>query len=261
MIQRNVIIETLKERLFPLTYVHALWLEGADANGMVDEYSDIDICMDIDDPFETEAIEEVEQILNDIAPVDYRYVMHHGHPKLRQRIYHISGTSPYLSIDFSWQLHSRDPKESCFIRESRIEFPLVLFDKTGVISYKDLDINEFHTDNANRYKECLYRYTQHDRVMKYVYRGHYLEAYAYYNRYVLEPLIDLLRILYTPAFANYYLIHISNHLPEEYVRKLEYFARLSTIEDITERVGEAKEWFDSLGKEVKREYGDNFGGA
>jgi hypothetical protein len=255
MMQRNDIINALKEKLFPLPYVNALWLEGADANGMVDEYSDFDFNVDIDDEYETDAIAAVEQILNEISPLDYKYVMNHGHPKMRQRIYHISGTSPYMAIDFCWQLHSRDPKESCFIRDSKVEFPLVLFDKTGVISYRDFDINEFHASNRERLKECLYHYSQHDRVIKYVNRGLYLEAYAYYNRYVLEPLIDMLRILYTPANTDYYLIHISQHIPEECVRRLEHFACISSLNDIEERISEAKGWFFSLHDEIEKVYG------
>lgn len=253
--QRSDIINTLKEKLFPLTYTNALWLEGADANGMVDEYSDLDIYLDINDENEADAVAAVEHILNDLSPLDYKYVMKHGHPKLRQRIYHLSGTNPYLAVDFCWQLHSRDPKESCFIRNSKVETPLVLFDKTGVISYKDFDINEFHANNRERFNECLYRYTQHERVIKYVNRGLYPEAYAYYNRYVLEPLIDMLRIIYTPANAEYYLIHISQHIPEELVRKLEYFARLASLEDIKSRIPKAEEWFSSLRGEVEKAYG------
>ena len=255
MIHRNDIINALKDKLFLLPYVYALWLEGADANDMVDEYSDLDFYADIDDEYESEAIAVVEQILNDLSPLDYKSVTKQGHPKLRQRVYHISGTNPYLAIDFCWQLHSRDPKESCFIRDSKVESPLVLFDKTGVISYKDFDITEFHACNQERFNECLYRYSQHDRVIKYVNRGLYLEAYAYYNRYVLEPLIDLLRILNTPANAHYYLIHISHHIPREYVNRLERFARVSSLDDIKSRVSEAKEWFVSLCGEIEEVYG------
>jgi len=255
MIERNEIIQILKERLYPYPFAHAMWLEGADSNQMVDQYSDIDFWLDVDDESEEEAVRVVEQILEDISPIEYRYVMNHSHPKIRQRIYHIKGTNPYLMIDFCWQLHSRDPKECCFIRGSRIETPLILFDKSGVISFRDFDINEFHAANRERFNECRHLYTQHSRVVKYCYRGQYLEAYAYYNRYVLEPIVDMLRILYTPANAEYYLVHISNHIPEECVKRLEYFARISSIEDILYKTEEAKGWFDLLSMEAGKKYG------
>jgi hypothetical protein len=83
-------------------------------------------------------------------------------------------------------------------------------------------------------------------VKKYVLRGQYLEAYAYYNRYVLEPLIDLLRIIYTPANADYYLIHISHHIPKDKLKKLETFAQISSVENIAMKIPFAETWFNEL---------------
>lgn len=254
MVNRYDIIDILKKKLYPQSYVHAFWLEGADANNAVDEYSDLDFCLDIDDDYEKQAMELVEQILNELSAIDYKFVMKHGHPKLRQNIYHLEGTSPYLMIDFCWQLHSRDPKESCFIRDSKIEYPLVIFDKSNVISYRDFDINEFLEENRARFNECRYRYTQHDRVLKYVRRGLYLESYAYYNRYVLAPIIDLLRIIYTPANTYYHLIHISHHIPDDCVRKLEAFAQVASLTDIENKTDEARVWFEELCKEAAEKY-------
>ncbi len=80
-----------------------------------------------------------------------------------------------------------------------------------------------------RYKALLkkmkYRYAQHARVLKYVRRGLYPEAFAYYQRYVLEPLVSLSRMRYMLAYTDYGLVHISQHTPKESVEKLTYFAR------------------------------------
>ena len=98
MLGRNTIIDKLHEKLEPLPYVYALWLEGADANGTVDEYSDIDFWLDFEYDYEEQSIAAVENALSEIAGIDYKYVMRHGHPKIRQRIYHLAGTSEYLYI-------------------------------------------------------------------------------------------------------------------------------------------------------------------
>jgi hypothetical protein len=92
--------------------------------------------------------------------------------------------------------------------------------------------------------------------MKYINRGLYLEAYAYYNRYVLEPLIDMLRILYTPANTVYYLIHISQHIPEECTARLEYYARIASLQDIRDKIQPAQEWFAKLREDVEMVYGE-----
>jgi len=67
---------------------------------------------------------------------------------------------------------------------------------------------------------------------------------------VLEPLIDLLRLIHTPAYANYYLVHISQHIPATERERLECFARIGSLDDITKRLPQAAEWFDELVEKV-----------
>lgn len=248
MIDKNIIINKLHEALAPLSYVYAFWLEGADANGTADEYSDIDFWVDFEDEYEEQAYEAVERVLSQLAEIDYKHIMNHGHPKIRQRIYHLAGTGEYLMIDFCWQLHSRD--EYAFYEHDGIESAKVIFDKKNIIRYKPLDLSVFTRENNLRFDEAKYRRTQHIRAEKYVRRGQYLEAYAYYSRYVLEPLIDLLRLIYTPAYSDYYLIHISQHIPKNEREKLEYFAQISSFEDIKIKIQEAGGWFDELVERV-----------
>lgn len=249
--ERHIITEALRKKLEPLPYIYALWLEGADASGLVDEYSDLDYYVDFEDDYEEQAIEAVESALSELAEIDYKYVVNHGHPKLRQRIYHLSGTSEYLMIDFCWQLHSRDKAEYVYIKGNRVEAASVIFDKADIIRYKEYAPSEFDAPNRKRLEEAQYLYTQHSRVIKYVYRNQYPEAYAYYNKYVVEPLVDALRIIYTPANSHYYLIHISHHIPAEECRKLEYFLKITSVEEIAERISKAREWFTELVNRIK----------
>jgi len=251
MLDRTEIVNKLREAMEPLPYIYAFWLEGADAIGTVDEYSDIDFWVDFEDECEEKAYEAVEKALSELAEIDYKYVMRHDHPKIRQRIYHLAGTSDYLMIDFCWQLHSRPKDEYTYIENDSIEAVTVVFDKDNIIRYKPLDLSAFSQWNKHRLEEAKYRRTQHIRVEKYVRRGQYLEAYAYYNRYMLEPLIDLLRLIFTPAYANYYLIHISQHIPETERKKLEHFAQIGSLDDISERIPQAADWFDELVERVE----------
>ena len=240
MIDRNIIISALKDNLINLPYINALWLEGSDGNNTVDEYSDIDIWIDFNDENESETFAAAEKILSDISPIDYKYVMDHPHPKIRQTVYHLENTNEYLMIDLCLQLHSREPYQ--FGKGDTIEAPLVLFDKCNVITFKEYEA----PDNNELLKECIYRYTQHSRVYKYYHRSQYLECYIYYNKYVLEPLIYLLRMIYTPAYTDYYLVHISQHIPDDMRNKLEYFAIIPTFYDIYKKITEAREWFNEL---------------
>lgn len=246
MPDRYEIVAKLRQALELLHYIYAYWLEGADANGTVDEYSDIDFWVDVDDDYEEQAYEAVENALSELAAIDYKYIMRHDHSKIRQRVYHLAGTCEYLMIDFCWQLHSRDKNETVLIEGNLIESAKIIFDKSNVVRFKPFNMEDYKESNSARYNNCLYRFSQHDRVLKYVHRGNYLEAYAFYNHYVLEPLINMLRLIYTPANADYYLIHISHHIPTSELEKLEYFTKISSLKDISVKTESAKQWFDEL---------------
>ena len=247
---RNKIVNKLKQRLEPLDYVYALWLEGADAHGAADEYSDIDLWADIEDAYEDEAIAAAESALLELGEFDYRTALPHGHPQIRQRAYHLAGTSEYLMIDFCFQLHSR-PRDYAFYENDPVEGAKVIFDKAGVIQVLPGKPPVDKAANAELLEEMRYRYTQHARVIKYVRRGQYPEAFAYYQRYVLEPLVCLLRLIHTPAYADYGYVHISRHVPKEQAQRLEYFARIASLEDIETKTPEAKTWFEEMALQLK----------
>jgi len=250
---REKISQVLREALEDKAFVYALWMEGADANGSVDQYSDIDYYVDYEDDYEDEVIDLVDQALESLGSLDYRVVRQSGHPKLGQIVYHIQGTSPYLAIDFNLQKHSRDRKESVLVEGDFIEAAKVIFDKDEIIRYKPLNLKDYGAYNKKRYEDALYRVSQSDRVLKYVYRKQYPEAYAYYNRYLIEPLISLLRLTYTPSHADYYLVHISSHLPSDQVDKLTSFLQVQSLEDIEFKSTRAVEWFYKLNDLLKKE--------
>jgi len=241
---RDTIIEKIHKILEPLPYIHALWLEGADANVTVDEYSDIDFWIDAEDEYEQQAFQSVEDALAQLSTIDYKYIAHHPHPKIRQRYYHLEGTSEYLMIDLCLQLHSREAV--IFIEGNTIETVKVLFDKCGVIKHKPLDMADYTEPNNHRLESIKHDRTQYSRVKRFIKRGRYLEAYMQYNAYVLAPLVDLLRLIHTPANADYGLCHISRHIPNAQREKLEYFAQVSSLEEIEAKMEQAGKWFDEL---------------
>ena len=245
MLDRHVITDKLKEALEPLPFIYAFWLEGADANGTVDEYSDIDFWVDFEDEYEEQAYDAVETSLSELAVIDYKYISRHPHSKIRQRTYHLTGTSEYLTIDFCWQFHSRD--DGALIVDG-LDKAKVLFDKRRVVRYEPVDCS---VENAKRLEKALHHRKQYARVVKYIRRGQYLEAYSHYNHYVLEPLIELLRLIYTPVQADYGFCHISQHIPTDERERLEYFTRIGSLDDINEKIPQAAKWFDKLVERIE----------
>ena len=246
MVTKQSLIANLKQQLEPLDYVYALWLEGSDANGTADAYSDIDLWADVADEKEQEAIASVESALRGIAPFDFCHIMTHGHPKIRQRIYHLAGMDPYLMIDFCWQLHSRPRNSYSFDPDDTIETARVIFDKDDVIRFCPRDPLSFAAANQALMSDMTYRMAQHIRVVKYVKRGLFPEAFAAYGQYVLEPLVALLRVIHTPAHTDYGLLHISNHLPQDLAARLAFFVKVGSLSEIEDKTAWAKTWFDEL---------------
>lgn len=253
-IDRYTIIDVIRDKFISMNEVHAYWLEGADALNAVDEYSDIDIWLDVEDGYEDIVFQLAEDEFLRLGNLDFKFSVNHKHPKIKQNYYHIEGTSEYLIIDFCIQSHSRDRNEVKYVDGDILEFPKVIFDKSGVIT---ISISEEQIDIClirNIINEVIGKYKQHSRVIKYVERNNYPEAFIYYLKYVADPLIELLRIKYTPKYHYLHLIHISNHMPQEEINRLEYYYQISSLNDIRIKTIEAKETCNKLIKEVEKIY-------
>jgi hypothetical protein len=153
-------------------------------------------------------------------------------------------------LDFNWQLHSRDRNEYHYIKNDVVEGAKVIFDKDEVIRFEEADDQEIIKNKVNCKQECDYRYSQHLRVRKYISRGVFPESYAYYNKYVIEPLVMFLRLKYTPLYTYHYLLHISNHMPQAVVERLEKLIQVKSLDEMERRMKEAEEWYQELHEEL-----------
>ena len=236
---REHIIETLLELLKVESSVHALWLEGADATDSVDIYSDIDICAAINESAVDMIFEKIQKKLS----VDSVYENQFNDTE-RQLVFHIAGTDKYHVVDFNAYFLGR--ANTTFIRGDKIDARKILFDKDNVIQYRDFDPDEGESFRKYWEKESAYRFSQISRVEKYCLRNQYPEAFVYYHKYVIEPLVYTLRNKYTPTKMWYYMVHISNHIPEIELEKLNRILQISCCEDIQRNLSFAEKWYHEL---------------
>ena len=127
MDDKNKIIETLKNQLQHLDFVHAMWLEGSLAEKDNDEYSDLDIWLSVNDDMLRNIFDDVEKALETIAPIDFKLVLKPS-GELGHNVYHLAGMSEFLTLDINTQKFSRD-----VVLREEIDLYEIIFDKTGII--------------------------------------------------------------------------------------------------------------------------------
>jgi hypothetical protein len=251
-ISREQIIDQIGRQLQDNPMVYAFWLEGADGTATVDAYSDLDIWLDVEDGAEGAVFEEVEAGLSWLGRIDYRYEKPMDHPQLRHRLYHLEGTPASLLLDVVIQSHSREFE---FVRQQDSERPKVIWDKAQVVRFRDVDEAELARTIRERLYHLKHSFLPEARVRKYMERDEFLECLAYYHRYVLEPLVEALRLRYVPLDHDFGLVHISRHLPAAVVAELEELYKVTSVEDVADRMGWAAEMFAGTVRHLEAMYG------
>lgn len=237
-ISRISIIQTLQKALEKDSSVLAAWLEGADALGAVDEYSDIDFNCSVL-PGQIETVWALVQVaLQTLGELDLNNLRDREVDHLAVT-FHLENTSPFLLIDLDVFVG----RGSQFIQDDPIEKPLILFDHAGVIRFLPNTVQSSQ-DQRRRLDELCGTVNQFVRIEKYIQRGELIEALAYYQRWMIEPLIEILRMRYTPLHPDYYIVHISRHLPPEVLSRLEDLYAVCTLEELERKLPLAQSFFE-----------------
>jgi hypothetical protein len=247
-LDRDYIIEYIKQYASSKDYVYAMWLEGADGLNLVDEYSDLDFWFDVEDSKRDSFVEELVKKLSELGNIDSR--MNKITSEIYQSNIHLENTSEFLTLDLAAQNDSRDRDCTCFTKGSITELPKVIFDRKNIISFKEpykIDKELLKTV----FEENKNRILQYSRVTKYIKRNQYLECFMEYDKQILKPIVTIARIVYTPEIYDYELCHISRHLPKDIIGKMEQLYRVSTFEDIEKNITLSLEMLDSFDKKLK----------
>ena len=247
---RKQIIALLKEEFEKDDSVYALWLEGADALNAVDKYSDLDVWIDVKDGFEEKVMEKIEKTLSKIALVDFSFEKQHPHPKIRQKFFHLKGSSEFFIIDVCLQSHSR---KFWYSKENQGEKVKILFDNAKIIKFRKLNKKKFRKEMLERAKalEKTFLFFQ-CWVKKEVFRNRFLDALKYYHSLVLEPLVEILRIRFEPTKRDFHLKQVSKDLPKGIVKRVEKLYKVGDIKEILPKTEKANKLFFKTVKEIKK---------
>lgn len=75
-LSHDIIIRALADALKPLDYIYAFWEGGAIAFNRVDEWSDIDVYLVVDDDNVDQAFLDVERALRSLSPLNRSMTFH-----------------------------------------------------------------------------------------------------------------------------------------------------------------------------------------
>jgi hypothetical protein len=223
---REKIVRTVVDVLKPLDFVNALWEGGAVAFNRLDEWSDIDICVDTDDDKVEEVFPVVERALEGIAPIELKYEVpfppsHH----YSQAFYRLKGTSEFLLIDLAVFKHSSEDKllEPEIHGQSRFHF-----NKRNVVECPALKRKEFMEELKSRVGKIEKRFDMFKCFFsKQLSRGNYIEARELYARLVLDSLVEVLRMKHAPSRYTFKTYYVRYDLPPDVAGGLKdlYFVR------------------------------------
>ncbi len=240
---RDDVLKGLREALEPLDHVQAMWEAGAVAFDRVDEWSDIDLQVAVDDESVEEVFTEVERALGGLSPIDIGYRLPeptwHGHS---QAFYRLAEASPFLMLDFVVMKASAEDK---FLQPEIHSRPRVYFDKTGVVKFGEFDADSFAGALRDRVGELKTLFDLFSRVLveKEANRGNDIEAIAFYQAYTVRPLVQALRILHDPTRHNFHTRYVHYDLPAGDVERLRRLSYVADAGELVAKRDEAETWF------------------
>ena len=137
---------------------------------------------------------------------------------LFQRYYRLSETDEYLVVDVV--IREESQPERLMEREHHGD-PVVLFDKQGSIAAQSLDPEQLARDISSRLEQMPAEFEMfRSLIKKACHRGLPAEARIWYQRFCLDPLIEVLRMQYTPERYEFGGRYLWRDLPDSVAARL-----------------------------------------
>jgi hypothetical protein len=248
-IGRRQVLDGLTKALEPLPYSHALWEGGAVGYGRLDEWSDLDLYLLVDDGSVGDAFAAIERALESVSPVAVKYdIGQTPYEGVHQAFYRLRDTSEFLLLDFAVVTLGAPDK---FLEPEVHGEPHFLFRKPVDIPVPPLDEGALMERVRRRTERLRLRMDMfHVFVQKEINRGHLIEAVDAYRVIVLGSLTELLRIKHHPVHHEFQTRYLYSELPPDVAGRLEGLYLVADMADLSRKYASALEWFRELHAEV-----------
>jgi len=241
-ITRDQIITALGAALEPLAHINAMWLGGSRAMGTQDEWSDIDVVLDVADGRHLDAFRAVEEALAALAPIAHRVALPepiwHGHA---QRLYRLQGCPEHLMVDLVIMQRSSDAPR--FDEREIHGEPVIIFDKLGVVASRPVDRVAHRaamTAHVARHRE-MFVMLRH-LAGKELRRGRVLDALMRYHGLLLRLLLTALRARHAPLFYDFAPRYLERDLPPDVYERVMRLAFVASPADLEAKLAEILDW-------------------
>jgi len=240
---RDSIVRALTKGLQPLPSVHAFWESGAAAFNRIDQWSDIDLYIVVDDAAAAaETFLVVEKALAALSPIRLKHeVSWPPTSGIYQKFYRLAGTSEFLLVDLAVMTLSAPDKFP--VREIHGE-AVFLFNKGDTVHIPPLDAEAFVRGLLERRRRLAERMELFGPfVPKELHRHNWLEALEFYRGLVLQSLVEGLRMHYGPLHYDFRMRYAYRELPRDVLRRLEHLAFVKDPDDLAAKYPQAIAWF------------------
>lgn len=248
---RQSLLQTVHSALAAQPWVNALWEGGSAAFARNDEWSDVDLQVEVEDAHVAEAFSVVEAALAQVAQADLVFVVPepawHGHS---QRFYRFADTPPWLMLDLCVMRRSNPNK---LIEPEIHGAARVLFDRKGLFANPPkVDRAALETKLQAKLAQLIVRFDLFQPlVTKEVWREHPLDAAHFYQGLTLAPLIALLRLKHDPLRHDWSARYLHQVLPADEAAKLTRLTYPAYVTEIAAKQTETAAWFHQLADELK----------
>lgn len=251
VLRREEILKTITEALQPLDYVYGMWQCGSAAFKRVDQWSDLDIAVDVEDDRVRDIFPVIDKALVSLAPIElsleYPQTMSPGG---YQKVYKLEGVSRFMVAEICAVKHSSSEK---FLQKEIHGNVFVHFDKKNITDIKPIN-NEIFNKNLKTRVETLdklfniYQFL----IEKEINRNNHIEALAFYQNFTLNPLVEVLRMKYNPYRYNFKSRYVYYDLPKNVVKKLEEFYFILDTKDLALKHKEAIKLFNDTVNDLNK---------
>jgi predicted nucleotidyltransferase len=235
----------LKRILEEKPQVIAAWEGGSVATGYKDEYSDLDLSIVIKEGNPDDIFALLDDYLETNNGIMRRLRMPepcwHG---FSQCFYLPDNLPPLFYCDIVVIMADNPHK---FTEPDRHGYPVIWFDKSGIYSAEETPQEEREKLVSRVYRMAAdIDWLSIIELKKALVRNSWMGAQRNYLQFISRHLVPLLNIKYCPGRADFGMRYAERDYPPEVVKRLEYLIRISSIEDVREKLPEVLELFEEL---------------